>query len=90
VKKSRIQDGKDHVVISAGNADLNLIVTPKKQFILKLQRANTRETYPCVSSKLKSAETKKGSASHNLTIGEFRAGGLKTTKSSLLSPTSNS
>ena len=44
---------------------------------LKLPRPNGRGFSSCASSELKSAEAENGSASHDLTIGDFREGGLK-------------
>jgi hypothetical protein len=45
--------------------------------LLKLPRPYGRGIFANVSSKLKSAEAEKSYSSHNLTIGEFREGGLK-------------
>jgi cytidylate kinase len=44
---------------------------------LKLPRPNGRGIFTNASSELKSAEAEKSYSSHNLTIGEFREGGLK-------------
>ncbi|MBU4099532.1 hypothetical protein KJ980_07845 [Patescibacteria group bacterium] len=45
--------------------------------MLKLPRANARGIYQYASPELKSAEAENRSTSHDLTIGEFREGGLK-------------
>jgi len=45
--------------------------------LLKLPQPNGWGISLCASSELKSAEAEKSSASHNLTIGKFREGGLK-------------